>query len=111
MIPRLYTLLKQYAETGEPIPTHSPVTLLRHVHAACTKAGVTDVTNHGLRHTFASLGYSLGLSERQMMDLGGWSDPATMHKIYIRLAQRDKEKAKNAISDFFAEQKKETLSG
>ena len=67
------------------------------------EAGVTVVGNHGLRHSFASLGYHLGISERQLMELGGWSDYQTMHKIYIRVAQSSEEAAKNKISEFFAE--------
>lgn len=35
------------------------------------------------------------------MELGGWDDPTTMHKIYIRVAQRDKERAKNKIAEFY----------
>ena len=103
MIPRLAELVQHYEDTGQEIRAHSASAILSHVHATCVRAGVTDVTNHGLRHTFASLGYSLGLSERMLMELGGWDDPATMHKIYIRLAARDKERAQNAMSDFFSE--------
>jgi len=101
MIQRLADLVDECERDGKPIRAHSAPALLKAVHSTCAKAGVTDVTNHGLRHTFASLGYSLGLSERMMMDLGGWDDPTTMHKIYIRLAQRDKANAQNAIADFF----------
>ena len=34
--------------------------MLTHTKAACERAGVTVVGNHGLRHSFASLGYHLG---------------------------------------------------
>lgn len=101
MIPRLAALVKEYKDAGEPIPVHGNTMILKHVHAACARAGVTDVTNHGLRHTFAVLGYSVGISERALMELGGWDDPDTMHKIYIRVAQRDRERAKNKIAEFF----------
>lgn len=106
MIPRLAALLKEYEENGREIPIHGNTMILKHVHAACSRAGVTDVTNHGLRHTFAVLGYSVGISERALMELGGWDDPDTMHKIYVRVAQRDKERAKNQLAEFFAPQQK-----
>ncbi len=101
MIPRLLELLKQYTNGKLEIPTHSDTTILRHVHKACAKAGVTDVTNHGLRRTFASLGYSLGISEKALMDMGGWEDQATMHNIYVKLASRDKSRAKSKMAEFY----------
>lgn len=101
MIPRLAELVKYHQDNNIPIKTHAAPTLLSHVHKTCKKAGVTDTTNHGLRRTAASLGYSVGLSERAIMDLGGWDDPQTMHKIYIKLSQRDKDKANKAMSEFY----------
>ena len=99
MIPRLTALLEE--NDGAGFPVFSALTILNHVHAACRRAGVTDVTNHGLRRTFASLGYSLGVSERIIMDVGGWENPATVHKVYIKLAARDKDASKAAFTDFF----------
>jgi len=99
MIPRLSTLLE---ENPDGFREMSALTILKHVHSACEKAGVTDVTNHGLRRTFASLGYSLGVSERMIMDIGGWENPSTVHKVYIKLAARDKNRSKELFTDFFA---------
>lgn len=109
MIPRLVELVKYHKDNGIPIPTHAPITLLRHVHSACKKANVTDVTNHGLRRTFVSLGYSVGVSEIALQKMGGWSDHATMHRIYIKLASRDKKSAENAISEFFRQKTEDDL--
>lgn len=103
MVPRLSALVKELKDAGKPYPVHSSPVVLRHIHDICKKAGITDVTNHGLRHTFACLGYSLGISERALMELGGWDDPTTMHKIYIRVAQRDKDKARNKMAEFYSE--------
>ena len=108
MIPRLAELVAEYQAKGEPIPTHAESTLLKHIHAACKKAGVTDVTNHGLRRTFASLGYSTGVSELALQQMGGWDDAETMHRIYIKLAARDKKKAENAMADFYRPKTDET---
>lgn len=101
MVPRLTVLVKELNDSGKDWPVHSSPIILKHIHTCCQAAGITDVTNHGLRHTFACLGYSLGISERALMELGGWDDPTTMHKIYIRVAQRDKERAKNKIAEFY----------
>lgn len=102
LIPRLEELVREYEKRGEEIPMHGASMILEHVHAACERAGVTDVTNHGLRRSFASLAYSCGISERVLMDMGGWNDPATVHKFYIKLSQRDKTSAVDALRCFYA---------
>ncbi len=102
LIPRLSELVEQLRSEGRQPDVHSASMILEHVHAACARAGVTDCTNHDLRRTFASLGYSCGISERVLMELGGWKDAETMHKIYVKLTQRDRRGAVNALRDFFA---------
>lgn len=102
-IPRLEELVKEYDEKGEPPSMHGASMILEHVHRACERAGVTDVDNHGLRRSFASLCYSTGkVSERSLMEMGGWNDPATVHKFYIKLAQRDRKGAVEALRGFYA---------
>lgn len=102
MIPRLKELLeKQDPKTGAVVKMN-PDTMLYNVNKVCKAAGVTVVSNHGLRYSFASLGYHLKLSERQIMELGGWADINTMHKIYIRISQEDVKSAENAMTDFFS---------
>lgn len=102
MIPRLAQLLKKYEEKGEGPGTHAPSTVLRHCYSVCEKAGINAVSNHDLRRTFASLAYSLGFSEEMIMEWGGWDDPGTMHKIYIYLTKREREKADNDMKSFYA---------
>lgn len=104
LIPRLEQLLREYEKRGEEPPMHGASMILEHVHAACARAGVTDVSNHGLRRSFASLCYSCGISERILMEMGGWKDAATVHKFYIKLAQRDKNGAVEALRGFYAPQ-------
>lgn len=111
LIPRLAELVKQYQDKKQPIPTHSPTMILKHVHQICAKAQVTDVTNHGLRRTFASLGYSLGISEKVLQEMGGWDDPGTMHKIYIKLASRNRKEAVKGFQDFYRPATEEEIKG
>lgn len=98
MIPRLAELASALSD----LPAHSAAALQSHVHKICQKAGVTDCTNHDLRRTCASLGYSLKIPERVMMDMCGWKDAQTMHKIYVKLSARDKQSAQSAMADFYA---------
>ena len=79
------------------------------INSLCRENGLPEVGFHGLRHSFASIGYALGVSELEMMRLGGWSDTKTMHKIYTHIAEADLLKSQNKIAKFFGEEvKKET---
>ena len=85
MIPRLTEVLPK---SGKAVTWSTP-TLRVHIEAACRKAGVTVCSPHDLRRSFASLGYHLKWSERAIMAIGGWSNPDTVHKIYVKLSQKD----------------------
>lgn len=96
MIPRLLDLWRRF-EAGEYTPTVlHPTVVLRHVNTICERAGVTVVSCHGLRHSAASIAYDLGWSEQAIMDFFGWSNVATAHKVYIRIAQS--RKARNTAN-------------
>lgn len=71
------------------------------VHKTCQIAGITDVTVHGLRHSFASLCYHLQVPEQIVMEIGGWSDIGTMRRIYTHIAQSDITHYHSALQDFF----------
>ena len=103
MIPQLSDALKAVEDKTGRVVVISGDAMNAGVKRACERAGVTGVTNHGLRHSFASLGYHLGISERQLMQLGGWADYHTMHKIYIRVSESSEKAAENKITDFFKE--------
>lgn len=98
-VPRLAELVK--GKTG-PVMTIGTNTLYSNIRRCCEAAGVTVVGNHGLRHSFASLAYHIGLSERQLMSLGGWADYGTMHRVYIRLAESDRKAAGDVLKSFFS---------
>lgn len=103
MIPELKAALLKFpeAERNGKLVVCSPCLVNRRVNAACRAAGVPEVGTHGLRHSFASLAYHLGLSELETMEIGGWSDAGTMRKIYTHLSAADKAKASNKMSHFF----------
>lgn len=103
LIPRLIELTKERRSRGETVPKHCATMVLDHVHKTCARAGITDVTNHGLRRSLATLAYSEGISEHVLMSWGGWRDAATMHKIYIKCAARDKASAERGLRAFFEE--------
>ena len=100
MIPRLRDLLELQGESGY-IVRQMPSTINRHIHIIAEKVGLPSITEHCLRHSFASLGYHLRLSEIEVMSMGGWSDSSTVHNIYLHLAQRDRLKAENKMAKFY----------
>lgn len=86
MIPRVMEILP----TGEGrLVTIPPTTITTRIENACKRAGVTVCTPHDLRRSFASLGYHLRWSERAIMAVGGWNSIETVHKIYVKLSEKD----------------------
>ena len=54
-------------------PTSSPYTSVRGFRSACQRAGLSKVTPHTLRHTFASRLLASGVDPIMATKLGGWS--------------------------------------
>jgi hypothetical protein len=80
MIPRLRELLEAQSKDGY-IVTQANSTINRHIRTITEQQGLPNITEHCLRHSFASLGYHLRLSEIEVMSMGGWSDSSTVHDI------------------------------
>lgn len=103
MIPRLAELLAD--RIGGELATGYPGSLYRRINRVCKAAELPEVGAHGLRHSFASLAYHLGMPERECMRLGGWSDTQTMHKIYTHIAEKDVQKYANEMANFYTQNK------
>lgn len=88
--------------------TANPTTLYWRINTICEANGLPKVGVHGLRHSFASLAYHLGLSEQETMELGGWADYNTMRKIYTHLASADRLKGHSKLAAFFSGQPEPT---
>lgn len=97
VIPRLQQLIP---DSGKVV-TVPRSTLNRRVVQICTAAGLPPCSPHDLRRSFASLGYHLKWSERTIMLLGGWSNIETVHKIYVKLAQKDVNADVQAMRDYY----------
>ena len=101
MIPQLAKALKAVPNKQGRVVSTSPSVLLRDVKRACRDAKVTIVTNHGLRHSFASLCFHLDIPLKQIQEWGGWHNSTTLDKIYIRLAASAKTKYQKDFTNFF----------
>lgn len=106
LIPALKDLLMEqsaapHAKTDLVSPDITQGKLYYWVKKTSQTAGVTVISPHGLRHSFASLCYHLGISEKATMRFGGWSDIAVMRKIYTKLSEKDMSDEKQKLIDFF----------
>lgn len=99
MIPRLAELVKA-APDGQLVKTH-PECIGRQINRTCEEACLPRVGVHGLRHSFASLAYHIGLSEKETMEIGGWADQTTMHKIYTHISRQDMLSAGEKMAAFY----------
>ena len=102
MIPRLLQLLSDMDRTGEFVVVANPNSIRAAANKICKRAKLPEVGTHGLRHSFCSLAYKLGISEKVTMQLGGWSDYGTMRKIYTHVAQTDISESVQQIKEFFS---------
>lgn len=101
MIPQLVEAVKRAGETSGPVWAGTPCALYRTMGGVCKQLDIPNVGAHGLRHSFASLAYHLGMSELEAMEIGGWSDYETMRRIYTHLAKADRLKAQNKMAKFY----------
>lgn len=101
MIPPLYEALMAAPKDKEFVINAATNTLFKHINKICRENNLPEVGMHGLRHSFASLAYSLGIPEMMAAEIGGWKDLGTMHKIYTHLAERDIAKRSREFTDYF----------
>lgn len=74
IIPPLKEALMRQPQKSGLVVTTSPTTLYSQINSLCRTLELPEVGVHGLRRSFASLAYHLGLSEETTMRIGGWSN-------------------------------------
>lgn len=97
MIPRLEEILPK---SGKAV-TATTASIRRRLETVCKSAGLPVVSAHDLRRSFASLAYHLGWPERIIQEMGGWSNPDTVHRIYIKLARSDVQTAVKGMQNYY----------
>lgn len=105
-VPFLIPQLKEAVEQKERKPDayvypHYSNVLRLNINRVCEEAGLPKVGVHGLRRSFASLCYHLGISEAVTMMAGGWSDFRTMRKIYTKISEKDIQDQAAKFTQFF----------
>ena len=101
VIPRLRELLDGVEDKTGAVMRCRPNTLYRNVNKVCREAGLMEVGVHGLRHTFASLCYHLGVPELETVRRGGWASSKIVHEIYTHLAARDVQTIDRRLAAFY----------
>ena len=104
-IPALLDALKSVPASkrrGPVSPYRSPSGIGKAVNAICRSAGLPEVGNHGLRHSFATICFSLGVSDLDCMRLGGWSDYQTMKNIYTHLSEKHQAETAAKLKSFYS---------
>ncbi len=101
IIPPLREAILRQPKSEGLIVTTAPTTLYAQINAVCRENGLPEVGVHGLRRSFASLAYHLGLSEEMTMRIGGWSNIYTMRRIYTKLSAQDISTQSKLFQDFF----------
>ena len=102
MIPELQAALERERKPHGPVMTIHQNSLRCAIKKIAEENGLPDVGIHGLRHSFASLAYHLQIPEKIAMEIGGWADATTMHKIYTHIAKSDITRYQTAMTAFYA---------
>ncbi len=101
IIPQLLDALTDATHTSEYVCSMSPSAIYANINRVCESVDLPKVGIHGLRHSFASLAYHIGMPEKVAMQIGGWADNQTMHKIYTHIAQEEISKQAAAMTQFY----------
>ena len=100
LIPRLLEILP--AE-GKAVRLH-PASIRRGIERICDKAGVTKVSAHDLRRSFASLAFHLKWDAETTRQLGGWANMEVVNKVYRKLADADLQRDVKKMQKFYSSQ-------
>lgn len=102
IIPPLRAAMEEVNPKDGLVVNCAPITILRHINRICRENSLPEVGLHGLRHSFASLAYHLGIPEMIAAEIGGWADIGTMRKIYTHLAEADIAARSRDFVNFFS---------
>lgn len=101
LIPELAAALERDRKPSGPLMPYSQNSLRYGIKRVCEAADLPYVGIHGLRRSFASLAYHLRVPEQITMEMGGWDDITTMHKIYTKIAQSDITRYQTEMKTFY----------
>ena len=98
VIPRLSELLKK--KTGVLVDT-KPNTTYVQVNRICRDVGLPEIGVHGLRHSYVSLAWHLGMDIMTIQREGGYANFETVNKVYMHLAAQDADRDVDMMVAFY----------
>ena len=101
ILPQLRDAVEVADKSNPLVYPGNPNQIWQSVNRICKREGLPEVGVHGLRRSFASLAYHLGITEEVTMRTGGWSDIATMRKVYTKVSQKDIQDQAQIFQSFF----------
>lgn len=102
LIPPLRDALQAKPHRGEYVVTMTANGIYKAINRICEENDLPQVGIHGLRHSFASLAFHLGIPEKVAMEIGGWADDQTMRKIYTHISRQKVSSHAAAFTGFFS---------
>lgn len=102
MVPVIIPYLLDILPDGELSFPH-PSTLNIGIKRVCLSTGLPLCTIHDLRRSFVSLAYYLNWNSQTTMKVGGWSELATVEKVYRKLSDLQKNADVERMREFYSE--------
>jgi integrase len=78
----------------------------RNFQSYCLKAGIKTADKlclHCLRKSWACNLAENGIAPKTLCELGGWSNPSTLHEYYTRVSDANRDKARQVLDDLMME--------
>lgn len=98
---QLYNALLAVDDKTGAVYKGTPSMIYETLQKICADNGLPAIGVHGLRHSFASLAYSLGLPAKVTRQIGGWQTDEVMMRIYTHISERDVNIAAAEITEYF----------
>ena len=92
------SLVEAIVEQGCIYDGH-PNALNKAIHRYQKKLGIPEFDFHTLRKFFCSYAHDLGVSEANIMSIGGWATPSVMRSVYRKSMEKSKQESMKQITD------------
>lgn len=93
--------LNNMPRASEYICTIAGDTGLKHLKRHCDKLGIPQFRVHDLRGVMASVADMLGISDKYIMQRGGWASDHVMKKVYINTFKDIKSENDDVLDNYF----------
>lgn len=100
-IPELKAALQAVQDKSGKVVKVRPNSVYRRANQICERLSLPPVGQHGLRHSFASLCFSLDVPAKVTQQIGGWKDDQIVMEIYTHLSQKHLEDQLGKLEQFF----------